>query len=94
MAIVNGELKDAGWSSQDLMRLAKKMHQAVADYTDSTNTEAAKLVEQLEAAFLNEADLSTFIALAEQSILPGLSTPYNDRLYLAALSVVVYHEEI
>jgi hypothetical protein len=89
MTIVNGELKDAGWSSQDLMRLTKKMPQAVADYTDSTNTEAAKLVKQLESAFLNEAgiDLSTFITLVEQEILRGLPTPYNDRLYLAALSV-------
>jgi hypothetical protein len=97
MGLVNEELKGAGWSSQDLMRLTKKMPQAVADYNDSTNTEAAKLVKKLEAVFLNEVggiDLSMFIALAEQEILSGLPTPYKDRLYLAALSVVVYYEEI
>ena len=43
MAIVNGELKDAGWSLPDLMRLAKKMPPAVADYTDLTNVEVVKI---------------------------------------------------
>jgi hypothetical protein len=97
MTIVNGHLKDAGWSSQDLMRLTKKMPQAVADYTDSTNLEAVKIVQQLEAIFQRSAsgmDLSTFVGVAEKTILSGLPIPYNDRLYLAALSVVVYYEEV
>ena len=97
MTIVNDELRDAGWTSQDLIRLNKKMPQAVADYTDSTNLEATKLVEDLEAFFHGVAGgigPSVFIALAEKEILPGLSSPYKDRFYLAALSVVVYYEEI
>jgi Cap4 dsDNA endonuclease len=97
MSIVNDELKSAGWSSQDLMRLSKKMPQAAADYTDSTNLEVAELVQSLEALFQNKAagaSLSTFIDVAEKTVLPGLPTPYNDRLYLAALDVVVYHEKI
>ena len=32
MGLISGELKDAGWSSQDLMRLSKKIPQATADY--------------------------------------------------------------
>jgi hypothetical protein len=97
MTIVNDELKDAGWSPQDLMRLAKKMPQAVADYTDSTNLETSELVQHLETLFQDEVggiDLPEFIVLAEKMILPGLPTPYNDRLYLAALSVVVFYEKI
>ncbi len=97
MTIVNGELRAAGWSSQDLMRLSKKMPQAAADYTDSINFEAAQLVERLETLFQSEAagaDLPSFIGLAEETILPGLPIPYNDRLYLAALGVVVYYEKI
>jgi hypothetical protein len=90
-------LKDAGWKNQDLMRLAKKMPQAVADYTDSTNLEAAEIVQRLESLFQAESDatdLPGFIVLAEEMILPELPTPYSDRLYLAALSVVVYYEQI
>ena len=97
MAIVNGELKDAGWSLPDLMRLAKKMPPAVADYTDSTNVEVAKFVQRLEALFKDQAsaiELPTFIRLAEAEVLPEWHVPYNDRFYLAALSVVVFYEEI
>jgi hypothetical protein len=97
MTIVNVELKSAGWSAQELMRLSKKMPQATADYTDSTNLEAARLVKRLEELFAGGApgsDLSGFIARAESDVLVGLPAPYNDRLYLAALSVVIYHENI
>jgi hypothetical protein len=97
MTILNDELRASGWTSQDLIRLNKKMPQAVADCTDLTNLEAAKLVERIEALFLGATDgidPSAFIALTEQVILPDLSFPYNDRLYLAALSVVVYYEKI
>jgi Cap4 dsDNA endonuclease len=97
MMIVNGELKSAGWSIQDIMRTSKKMPQAAADYTDSINLEAAKLVLRLEALFEGESawtDLPSFIDAVEQNELPGLPTPYNDRHYLAALSVVVYYEKI
>src|SRR6202011_1396232 len=79
MTILNDELKEAGWTAQDLMRLSKKMPQAVSDYTDSTNLEAAKLVEHIEALFQGATggiDPAAFIDLAEQAILPGLSFPY------------------
>jgi hypothetical protein len=97
MALVYSELKGAGWSPRDLMRLNKKMSQAASDYTDSTNLEAAKIIERLESLYHdqpNEIDLPVFVGLAEQALLEGLSVPYNDRAYLAALSVMVYHEEI
>lgn len=97
MTIVYGDLTSAGWGAQDLMRLSKKLPQVTADYTDSTNLEAARLVERLEELFAGAAagtDLATFIAYAEKTILPGLPAPYNDRLYLAALSVVVYYEKV
>jgi hypothetical protein len=97
MGIVNAELATNGWSSRDLMRLSKAMPQATSDYVDSTNLEAAKLVTMLED-LLNELGtgeaLSAFIKNAEQVLLPKLSSPYNDRLYLAALCVVTFHETI
>ncbi|MCC8980601.1 dsDNA nuclease domain-containing protein [Bradyrhizobium acaciae] len=95
MALVFGELKEAGWSSQDLMRLDKRMPQAAADYSDSTNREVARIVLSLESLCQNgEITLATFVSEAEQAVLPGLPAPYNDRAYLAALTVMVYHEEI
>lgn len=97
MGIVNAELSAEGWLPRDLMRLSKAMPQATSDYVDSTNLEAAKLVQALEALF-NEPtaseSLPAFIKMAEQVLLPTLSSPYNDRLYLAALCVVTFHEAI
>ncbi len=95
LSLINGELKDAGWSSQALMRMGKKMPQAVADYTDSINLVARELVERLEKLFDSspDKDLSKFIELAEQDLQFSLSAPY-DLAYLRALSVVVYHEKI
>jgi hypothetical protein len=97
MTLVRDELKDAGWSPQDIVRLGKKMPQAVADYTDSVNLEVAELVNELEEIFardLGGRGLSSFLADARNELLAGLSSPYNDPWYLAALSVVVYYEEV
>ena len=98
MALVNEELKAAGWTTQDLMRLNKRLPQATADYTDATNVEVLKIVEALdallEAHIASISSFATLVGLAEKSILPTLSHPYNDRPYLAALSLWVYHEAI
>jgi hypothetical protein len=95
MNLVSTELKAAGWSAVDIMRLSKKMPQAAADHTDSTNLEAMKIVERLVSIFHSNAiGLPAFVALAEQELLADLPVPYNDRAYLWALSVMVFHEEI
>ncbi|MDA9499674.1 dsDNA nuclease domain-containing protein [Bradyrhizobium sp. CCBAU 11357] len=96
MTLVNIELKDAGWASQDLMRMGKRMPQAVTDFTDPTNLEAGELVNQLEELFSSQPDvanLSHFIGLAEQELRALLRAPY-DLAYLRALSVVIYYEKI
>jgi hypothetical protein len=97
MMIINNGLQVAGWSVSDLMRLGKKMPQAVSDYTDSTNVDADKIVRRLKALFQSQPvglELHVFVEMAENALLPGLQTPYDDRLYLAALSIVVFHEEV
>jgi hypothetical protein len=95
MALVNDELKAAGWPPQDLMRMGKKMPQAVSDFTDSTNLESGKFVQRLEELFLQfgAPNLPEFIAEAEQELHASLRAPY-DLPYLRALSVVVYYEKI
>jgi hypothetical protein len=95
--MVRDELKDSGWKFPDLIRLSRKIPQAVSDYTDSTNIDVAKLAHQLKVLFegFDESlGLSPFIETAKSTLLRGLSSPYNDPSYLAALSVVVYYEEI
>jgi Cap4 dsDNA endonuclease len=89
MNLVNEELKSAGWATQDLMRLSKKVPQAVADYNDSTNVEAARLAQSIEDLFQVEGSksLPTFVADVEEDLLGNLSAPYDDRWYLAVLSV-------
>ena len=97
MAIVNVVLKEAGWSSVELIRLSKKIPIAAADYTDATNVEAAKIVELLEKMFDDNnqaAELAAYIEQAKQELLPDLEGPYNDRIYLAAMSIIAYHEKI
>lgn len=96
MAIVSAELKSAGWSASDLIKLSKRIPNAAADYTDGTNLEAASLVKSLEELFVSTSapDLCKFISEAENTILPSLSTPYHDRIYLAAMSLLVFHEKI
>jgi hypothetical protein len=96
MNLVNGELKGAGWTAQDLMRLSKKIPQAVADYNDLTNIEVAKLAQSIEGLFHFEGEkgLPTFVVNVEKCLLGDLSAPYNDRWYLASLSVVIYYEKI
>ncbi len=95
--MVRGELKDSGWKLPDLIRLSRKIPQAVSDYTDSTNIDVANLAQQLKGLFegFDESlGLSPFIETAKSVLLGELSSPYNDPSYLAALSVVVYYEEI
>jgi hypothetical protein len=96
MAIVGAELKSAGWSASDLIRLSKRIPDAIADYTDGTNLEAASMVKGLEELFVNTSvtELSKFISDAENKILPSLGAPYRDRIYLAAMSLLVFHEKI
>jgi Cap4 dsDNA endonuclease len=95
MAIIVADLRASGWNSTDLIRLSKKMSVATADYTDATNLEAAKIVEQLETLLSAAAvPLPKFIAQAEETLFPHLKSPYDDRMYLAAMSVVAYHEKI
>jgi hypothetical protein len=98
MTLVNNELQAAGWNSQNLMRLGKRLPQATADYADSTNVEVAKLVgsmeKVLEAGKASSLSLADFVGLIEAEILPSLVNPYNDRAYLAALGIMVYYEKI
>jgi hypothetical protein len=96
MALVNAELKAAGWSGPDLMRVGKKLPIAASDYTNATNIEATGLVASLETLFSNMAapELGKFIAEAEGTILQSLGSPYRDRIYLAAMSILVFHEKI
>jgi hypothetical protein len=96
MEIINSELKGAGWSSSDLIRLSKRIPTAAADYTDAANLEAASLVEDLGELFIStpNLDLCEFISEAENKVLPSLGGPYRDSIYFAAICVLVFHEKI
>jgi hypothetical protein len=96
MSIVSAELKSAGWSASDLMRLDKRIPNAAADCTDATNLEVLSLVKRLEELFVvtSASDLCKFISQAENTILSSLSMPYRDPIYLAAVSLLVFYEKI
>jgi Cap4-like dsDNA endonuclease family protein len=96
MALVLDDLKSAGWASHDLMKLNKRMSQAAADYSDATNLEVTKIVQQIEALYHQSygIGLAALVAHAEELLLTKVPIPYNDRAYLAAITVMVHHEEI
>lgn len=98
MTLVNTELKEAGWSQIELMKLGKKISNAVADYTNPTNSDAAELKKRLEALFHAEGSESLFnflsSALADVSNLTDNLFPYNEKYYFLAFAVIVFNEEI
>lgn len=97
MAIVNAELKSKGWSNTDLIRLGKRMPDAASDCTDALNKEAADIMGRLEELYdasSNNHDLGNFVSETEGKILASLTFPYRDRIYLAAMSIMVFYEKI
>ena len=98
MALVNAELKDAGWSAVDLMKLGKKISNAVSDYTNPTNGDAQQLRQRLEDLFHSAVPetLPEFLtsALSQvETLTDGLSL-YSEKFYFLAFAVIVFNEEI
>lgn len=98
MTLVNAELKEAGWVAVDLMKMGKKISNAVADYTNPTNSDAEELKARLEKHFHTEAAkaLPDFLASALSNIAQltdGLSL-YSEKFYFLAFAVIVFNEEI
>nr|WP_230383173.1 dsDNA nuclease domain-containing protein [Paracoccus shanxieyensis] len=98
MSLINAELKDAGWTAIDLMKMGKKISNAVSDYTNPTNGDAELLKQRLELLFHSEAPQtlpdflsSAFSKVAE--ITDGLSL-YSEKFYFLAFAVIVFNEEI
>lgn len=98
MNLINGELKAAGWTATELIKLGKCMPTATYDYTDATNSEVSAIIESMAAAFDSNKDgsvsISEFIQGVLGKLLPGLTQPYNDKSYLSALAILVFHEKI
>ncbi len=98
MTLVNAELKDAGWTAVDLMKMGKKISNAVSDYTNPTNGDAEQLKQRLEHLFHSEAPpaLPDFLTIAlskVDTVTEGLSL-YNEKFYFLAFAVIVFNEEI
>lgn len=98
MSLVNAELKDAGWAAVDLMKMGKKISNAVSDYTNPTNGDAEQLKQRLEHLFHSEAPqaLPDFLTVAlskTDTLTEGLS-PYSEKFFFLAFAVIVFNEEI
>lgn len=98
MTLVNAELKDAGWSAVDLMKLGKKISNAVSDYTNPTNGDAQQLKQRLEHLFHSAIPetLPGFLTIALgqlETLTDGLS-PYGEKYYFLAFAMIVFNEEI
>lgn len=98
MTLVNAELKDAGWSAVDLMKLGKKISSAVSDYTNPTNGDAQQLKNRLEHLFHSAISetLPGFlnIALEQLETLTNGLSPYCEKYYFLAFAIIVFNEEI
>jgi len=98
MTLVNAELKEAGWAAVDLMKMGKKISNAVADNTNPTNGDAEELKKRLEQLFQSEAPeaLPDFLSSALSNmtdLTDGLSL-YSEKFYFLAFAVIVFNEEI
>lgn len=98
MALVNAELKDAGWSSIDLMKLGKKISNAVSDYTNPTNGDAQRLKQRLVHLFQSAEPeaLTEFLSVAlsqMDTLTDGLSL-YGEKYYFLAFAVIAFNEEL
>ena len=98
MTLVNAELKEAGWVAVDLMKMRKKISNAVADYTNPTNGDAEELKTRLEHHFHTNAveAIHDFLASALSNIVQltdGLPL-YSEKFYFLAFAVIVFNEEI
>lgn len=98
MQLVNGELKEAGWTTVDLMKMGKKISNAVADYIDPTNGDAEELKTRLEHHFHTEAAeaLPDFLTSALSNIaqLTDDLSLYSEKFYFLAFVVIVFNAEI
>lgn len=98
ITLVHSELQSAGWTTVELMRLGKSIPQATFDFTDPTNSEVSRIVEAIVGEFDTNKDgvvsIVEFISAVSGKLIPTLSYPYNDKSYLAALAILVFHEKI
>lgn len=98
MNVVNLALLAAGWSANDLIRIGKNLPIATFDCTDATNAEVIKLVNAIEARFDANGDgvvtIAEFLDAVCRDLLSTIPPPYNDKCYLSALAILVFHEKI
>lgn len=98
MNLVNQALLAAGWSASDLMRVGKNLPIATFDCTDATNAEVIKLVSAIEAQFDANGDgvvtIGEFLDVVYRELISTIPPPYNDKFYLSALAILVFHEKI
>lgn len=94
-------LTDSGWTANDVMRLQKKLPNALSDHYDPTNKDVAAIATKLGSLYhasSKEQDvaLPAFLeAIKEQAAeISGDVTIYNDQHYLCALGVIVFHEKL
>lgn len=100
VAFVSNLLLNSGWSQIDVMRLQKKIPQANVDFYDATNSEVARLVEDIEGRIHDTSgkmkDVSKFLSEIAHDLSNSSASlnPYLQADYLSALGVLVYHEAI
>jgi hypothetical protein len=98
MSLVNNELGSSGWSAVDLIRLGKVFPEATYDYTDASNAVVGDIIFKLEDFFAemdgDSIDLSSFCKNSVDVIVAAISHPYNNKIYLTALAILVFYEKV
>ncbi len=96
VATINNALITAGWSELDIMKTTKALSEAMLDFTDASNSDAAKLIGSLGELYDSghPTTMATFLDLAATKLLSSLKPPYDNRYYLNALAILVYYEKL
>lgn len=98
MDLVSGELRAAGWTSAEIIRITKNLPQAMYDHTDATNTEAQEVIATMTTHFDSDdalqASLGSYVRSAITTAAAAHPSPYNSSPYLGALAILVFYEKI
>lgn len=100
MQAIKADLSNSGWQLNDILRLDKSFPRAVTEYQDPTNIECGAIVKYIERILdgidLNNQPLAGTLNSAYAKLKSGMNipAPYDDKMYLISLILMVYNEKI
>lgn len=99
LSLISKELEKCGWSTLDIMKFNKNFPSAISDFKDPLNTECKKICSVIEDFFKNQGsddDFGTMLDDAYHAVESKLKlqVPYNSKIYISILTVVIFYGQL